>query len=527
MNHSLQSNSRVGADWTGNSRIYSTSMTSKSETQLRAIQDEKEHTKQRIKELHEILSSDDKSIVEQSMAKVELSGLEKIRHVTWASSTEVPTTGIVSKTREKLEHEITIIKEHVRREKEIKRIQQDIRSNHEVESIVTKHKLEERLRPTQEAIEALIIDEAAEMIKEIHNFIQDTDNIQGPGNVAQAHLSFEDRDPELSIEQSSSPDGQVGRERPNALVEELLTEASERKIELDDWKSKAERVSAACITLSRDVEEREKRIQKLECCFSVQADRIVSLLQDVDERDKNIDKLQCCINVQEDHIATLCAVKTPILERKGSRRFSATASNNPSFSATLKQASMSEGMDEQIRKEAKIEMAALQERLTRMDEEKATLQKKLQEMKAILDKTSSKKPRRRRKEQLVYQLSCKKCNNHKNYIGTTNRDLKTTMAKHFDHVVDAAKGKKKGVSKSKTNKVANDDNKTNKSKPNQKQGHEDWISDFAQHFAEHCKSTMKLKLVSEKDIIHFCRENVKVEVLKRSDGSELYWEDRE
>ena len=122
-------------------------------------------------------------------------------------------------------------------EKEIKQIQQAIQSNHEVESIVTRHKLEERLRPTQEAIniKALVIGKAAEMNKEIHNSIQDTVSIiQGAGNVTQDHVSFEVRDSELSIEQSSPSHGQRGRERPNILLQELLTEASGREIEIDD-----------------------------------------------------------------------------------------------------------------------------------------------------------------------------------------------------------------------------------------------------------------------------------------------------
>eukprot|EP01083_Nonionella_stella_P204267 744777_1 len=54
-----------------------------------------------------------------------------------------------------------------------------------------------------------------------------------------------------------------------------------------------------------------------------------------------------------------------------------------------------------------------------------------------------------------------------------------------------------------------------------------WNAQFAAHFAKHCKPAIKFKSVSKKDVIAFCRQYVKIEVLKRSDGAELYWEDHE
>ena len=58
-----------------------------------------------------------------------------------------------------------------------------------------------------------------------------------------------------------------------------------------------------------------------------------------------------------------------------------------------------------------------------------------------------------------------------------------------------------------------DSAESSKSKTN-----EAWSGEFAAHFAKHCKPTIKFKAVSEKDVIKFCRENIKVEVLKRGDG---------
>ena len=59
---------------------------------------------------------------------------------------------------------------------------------------------------------------------------------------------------------------------------------------------------------------------------------------------------------------------------------------------------------------------------------------------------------------------------------------------------------------------------------------EAWSAEFAQHFARHVKPSLpRIKGVSEKEVIAFCQQNVKVEVLRRSDGAELklYWEDTE
>lgn len=112
---------------------------------------------------------------------------------------------------------------------------------------------------------------------------------------------------------------------------------------------------------------------------------------------------------------------------------------------------------------------------------------------------------KKKKEQLVYQLSCKKCNKHMNFVGTTSDDLKSTMSKHFQQVVREAKPSKK------RNSMVEDDGSTAHS--------EAWSAEFAKHFAKHCKGMTILKSTG---IIAFCRANVKIEVLRRSDGAELY-----
>ena len=81
----------------------------------------------------------------------------------------------------------------------------------------------------------------------------------------------------------------------------------------------------------------------------------------------------------------------------------------------------------------------------------------------------------------------------------------------------SSSGGKRKSNRSEEGEEASDDK-------SQKSQRESWHAEFAAHFAKHCKKG-PFKSVSKKEVIDFCRQNVKVEVLKRSDGAELYWED--
>ena len=218
--------------------------------------------------------------------------------------------------------------------------------------------------------------------------------------------------------------------------------------------------------------------------------------------------------------------KPPSSPSKGRRRLSLCAAGDPKFSAQLRRASMSGDINEQMREEAKIEMKALEERLKDMDGEKAELLKELATMKAILAAADGEKPDKKT-ERLVYQLSCKKCNKHMNFVGTTHTDLKSTMQRHFERVVEVAcKNPSKSSSSSGGKRKSNgsEEGEEVSDDKSQKSQRESWHEEFALHFAKHCKKG-PFKSVSKKEVIDFCRQNVKVEVLKRSDGAELYWED--
>lgn len=86
---------------------------------------------------------------------------------------------------------------------------------------------------------------------------------------------------------------------------------------------------------------------------------------------------------------------------------------------------------------------------------------------------------------MTYQLSCRKCNKHLT-VGTTDKDLKTTMGDHFDEVKRLVNTK---------GKCREDADK------------------FARYFAKHMKPKFRKKVPSDNDILKFCQEHAKIEVL--------------
>lgn len=110
-----------------------------------------------------------------------------------------------------------------------------------------------------------------------------------------------------------------------------------------------------------------------------------------------------------------------------------------------------------------------------------------------------------------------------NFVGKS-ADLDSTIQKHFDEVVKTVRAPKK---KDGTSKVSNDNGPK-----------ESWSPKFVDHVASHFKPSRfgtsaycalfpsLINNVPEGDILDFCREYVKIEVLQRKTGAELYWEER-
>jgi len=303
---------------------------------------------------------------------------------------------------------------------------------------------------------------------------------------------------QIALMQQEAADREMSMEKMNALMKEEEKENQERIRALE----------AHIQSLAREESGRDKLLNHWQTKGKMLSSKCLSLKGNVDEREKSLEELEEFKMMQEERIASLEAKESapppPRPSMKGSRRFSTRASIDPSFRLGLQRAATKGDINDQMREEAKLEMAALEEQLAMMDGEKGELLAELEAMKAILAATEVKSSKKK-SERLVYQLSCKKCNKHGSFVGATDQGLKTMLDQHFEKVVAEAKKKKKSENVEKAKKG------------------EAWHGEFAQHFAKHTKK--KFGKTSEKDIIKFCRQNVKVEVLRRGDGAALMWEE--
>ncbi|KAL9187564.1 hypothetical protein ACHAXT_001667 [Thalassiosira profunda] len=283
------------------------------------------------------------------------------------------------------------------------------------------------------------------------------------------------------------------------------------------WKDKATTLARKCLSLEVNAEEREKRIAELQDWKKIQDERIVSLQNQTSSSHSGISGANSVspspslsprpslYNPRSSIARSSISTKA---SRHGSRRFSAHALLDPSFEETLRRAAASGSIEEQIKEEAAAEVIALEERLATMDGEREQLMCELETMKAILQETSQSKGKKKKGKRLVYQLSCRKCNNL-HFVGTTRKGLDKTMERHVNAVVKEVKSK--GSAADHSDQLEN------------------WSPDFAAHFAKHINGGSKRFLLkrqaSDKEVRRFCQENVKVEVLRRQDGAELMWEE--
>lgn len=228
-------------------------------------------------------------------------------------------------------------------------------------------------------------------------------------------------------------------------------------------------------------------------------------------------------------------------------KFAKRAALDPTFRITLDRvAKEATCINEQIREEAKIEIMALEECVA-MDKDDLGPKRELVAMKAILEIIE--------KEVDVYRISCETCRNDQiNFVGPIETDLKAAVDKHIDQVAklvsksqgrgvlsnifkrSKAKGKaspttetassapKRGSMIIRRQKAWSNDAAKSKSKNDGPNPHEAWSKDFAKHVSQHVKpKSKKSKSESQSDVIDFCRENLKVEVLQRQPEGNLHW----
>lgn len=274
-------------------------------------------------------------------------------------------------------------------------------------------------------------------------------------------------------------------------VGENLESDHDRTDLLNHWEFKSTKLSMKCLSAKGD--NQDKALQELENYKLIQDERMSSLKE---ERSIAFNELSSL----KDH-----------------KRFSKRASLDPSFRGTLQRVvRKSSSVVQQIREEAKVEMMAVEECLA--IDYHAEPKRELVVLKEIVSTLSNCDD----DNTLVYLLSCGNCTNYMNFVGITETDIKTAVEKHFDQVVN------KLIKKSSSGNSNGNSGRDNKKKDanHSPDPREAWSKDFAQHFAKHYQQkAKKMRNITEADIIRFCQDNMMIEVLKRQDGTELYWEE--
>ncbi|KAL7449334.1 hypothetical protein ACHAWC_002355 [Mediolabrus comicus] len=479
-----------------------------------------------MEELDNIIADSASSIVKRSRAQVELAQLQKrfgqnkVRpSVRALMNHDRASGGVVTRNAAVAEVRIKREEQRIAHEKEIEQIKMELQQLHEND--VKRKKLEKRLSAVEVEVAAIELLEEREAEEAAVALLTSSDAPDAPDATQEKSPS--------KRELLSSPD----RTRESAI--DLLpispvTEGVEDEDEDEDAtstpvaspiKKNVEDASAAILVQETweggDIDVNE-RIKQLEAQLKEWKGIVEELTLQCDElKEENM--------MQEKEIKALRERSPPpsgrpslASQRGTSRRFStrASVSSNYStrFSTISRQSSNGLSLEKQMREEAELEVKALEERLAEIDGEKGELIKELEAMKSILANTSDDDSvGKKTVERLVYQLSCRKCNKHGSWIGTTHDDIKETIDGHICRVVEEyADGK--GKSKSSPSKGS-----TNSSGKI-----ENWSKPFAEHFARHCKPKIGFKSVTEKEIRKFCRANIKIEVLRRQDGTDLMWE---
>jgi hypothetical protein len=292
-------------------------------------------------------------------------------------------------------------------------------------------------------------------------------------------------------------------------IRQLNKDNKETPLQLRYWQEKATTLSKKVYDLELLLEEQDESINELLEFKEIQAERIKTLEEEVmKNRMETFEHL-----VEEENGSTKKKSEKPL--RKLSRR----ASVDMTLQKSLRRASSSsQSFGEQVKGETKLEIFALESRLAKVNDEQAELQRELDSMRALLESTQQEpkveekivvKEKQVTRERLIYQLSCRQCKGKNlNFVGTTMIDIMEQMDIHFNEVAQQVQ-KMNGKGRRSDAVFTEGTNSTK------------WSASFAQHFAKHCRKKCK----THKDVIKYCKKNVKIEVLKKESGAALFWND--
>ena len=290
-------------------------------------------------------------------------------------------------------------------------------------------------------------------------------------------------------------------------IRKLHKDNQETPMQLRYWQEKATELSKKVYDLELLLEEQDENINELLEFKEIQSERIETLEEEVLQNRKDTFNSM----VEEEG-----APKKPM-----KKRLSRRASVDMTMQKSLRRASSCQSVDEQVKEEAKLEIVALESRLSKVNEEQAQLQRELDSMRSLLETTQQEpteyqekliiKEKKVVRERVIYQLSCHQCKGKDfNFVATTMLDIVDQVDVHFQEVAQQVQ-KMNGKGRRSESVFTEGTNSTK------------WSATFAQHFAKHCRKKCKCA----DDVVKYCRKNVKIEILKKEDGAELYWNDYE
>jgi hypothetical protein len=289
-------------------------------------------------------------------------------------------------------------------------------------------------------------------------------------------------------------------------IRKLHKDSQETPMQLKYWQEKATDLSKKVYDLELLLEEQDDTINELLEFKEIQSERITTLEEEI----------------LQNRLDTFGSMVDEDGRRRQKKRLSRRASVDMTMQKSLRRASSCQSMDEQVKEEAKLEIIALESRLAKVNEEQVQLQRELDTMRALLESTTQQQEptyeekliveeKKVVRERLIYQLSCRQCKGKDlNFVATTMLDIIDQVDVHFQEVVQQVQ-KMNGKGRRSDDVFTEGTNSTK------------WSATFAQHFAKHCRKKCKCA----EDVIKYCRKNVKIEILKKENGAELYWNDYE
>ena len=313
------------------------------------------------------------------------------------------------------------------------------------------------------------------------------------------------------------------------LTKEL--EGSPQQIQY--WKQKCLEFSKKVYTLEVELDEKEESIEDMVEFKQIQDVKIESL-----EREIEVLRVKRTRDRAEKVVDKLLIPPKRDITRRASNPFIAGITNSWGHSTATEETA---DLDETYRKEEesnKVKVLALEAKVARIAQEKAKMEVELEEMRLLLSKPNAKAEKNQRGERkdrkskkstktqmkVIYQVSCRKCPKGKNcaVVGVTTEDLNAKVLALAKQSVTAA-GEKKTFSllNSSTFKPGGHSscNSVDESTLTEEKTQEDA---FIHHLASHIP---KKVAKNEKEAISFCKKIVKVEVLTKESGEELYWQD--